>query len=68
MDIRMMRGAPAGGFRSALFDFDGTISLIRQGWQQVMTPYFTQVLLATRRRFAGGGTRLRRGLHHGTHR
>ena len=47
MDIRMMRGAPAGGFRSALFDFDGTISLIRQGWQQVMTPYFTQVLLAT---------------------
>lgn len=31
----------------ALFDFDGTVSLIRQGWQGIMIPYFTEVLLAT---------------------
>lgn len=36
---------PRGAFKSALFDFDGTISLIRQGWQEVMIPYFTEVLL-----------------------
>ncbi len=29
---------PCGGIRSALFDFDGTLSLIRQGWQDVMIP------------------------------
>ena len=33
--------APRGAFRFALFDFDGTISLIREGWQQIMIPYFT---------------------------
>lgn len=31
-------------FTNALFDFDGTISLIREGWQQVMIPYFCEVL------------------------
>lgn len=37
---------PWQGFdiRYALFDFDGTISLIRQGWQDIMIPYFTEVL------------------------
>ncbi len=35
-----------GNFKSALFDFDGTISLIRQGWQEVMVSYFTEVLMA----------------------
>ena len=35
---------PGGGFRSALFDFDGTISLLREGWQQVMVPYFVETL------------------------
>lgn len=33
-----------GGFRCALFDFDGTISLIREGWQDVMIPYFCEVI------------------------
>ena len=28
--------------RYALFDFDGTISLIRQGWQDIMIPYFVE--------------------------
>ena len=38
---------PAKGtcFRYALFDFDGTISLLREGWQEVMIPYFCEVLL-----------------------
>ena len=33
--------------RYALFDFDGTISLIREGWQEIMIPYFTEVLRET---------------------
>ena len=32
------------GVRCALFDFDGTISLIREGWQQIMTPYFCECI------------------------
>lgn len=31
-------------FKAALFDFDGTISLIREGWQPIMYSYFTEVL------------------------
>lgn len=34
------------GIKAALFDFDGTISLIREGWQQIMIPYFCEVLTA----------------------
>ena len=33
--------------RYAMFDFDGTISLIRQGWQDIMIPYFMEVLRET---------------------
>ena len=33
-----------GRIRHALFDFDGTISLIRQGWQGVMVPMMVDVL------------------------
>jgi phosphoglycolate phosphatase-like HAD superfamily hydrolase len=36
-----------GNFRHALFDFDGTISLLRAGWQDVMKPYFVEVLKST---------------------
>ena len=32
---------------SVVFDFDGTLSLVRKGWQEIMTPYFTEVLLDT---------------------
>jgi phosphoglycolate phosphatase-like HAD superfamily hydrolase len=35
-----------GRFRYAIFDFDGTISLIREGWQQIMIPYFADELAA----------------------
>lgn len=34
-------------FRYAVLDFDGTVSLIREGWQQIMIPYFTEELAAT---------------------
>jgi phosphoglycolate phosphatase-like HAD superfamily hydrolase len=30
--------------RHVLFDFDGTLSLIREGWPQVMTPMFAEIL------------------------
>ncbi len=33
--------------RYAVLDFDGTVSLIREGWQQIMTPYFTDELWNT---------------------
>lgn len=32
---------------AALFDWDGTVSCIRSGWQQIMKPYFVEVLEAT---------------------
>ena len=35
---------PRGRFRSVLFDFDGTLSLIREGWPQVMIPMMVEVL------------------------
>ena len=38
---------PADPPRHALFDFDGTISLIREGWPEVMVPMMVEVLLAT---------------------
>jgi len=38
-------GASAAGARVALFDFDGTISVIRSGWVDVMAPMMTEILL-----------------------
>jgi phosphoglycolate phosphatase-like HAD superfamily hydrolase len=38
---------PRGRFHSVLFDFDGTLSLIREGWPQVMIPMMVQVLRET---------------------
>jgi phosphoglycolate phosphatase-like HAD superfamily hydrolase len=38
---------PRGRFRSVLFDFDGTLSLIREGWPQVMIPMMVGVLRET---------------------
>ena len=35
---------PRPAIRHVLFDFDGTLSLIREGWPQVMVPMFTEVL------------------------
>src|SRR5262245_1729848 len=36
-----------GGFRSVIFDFDGTLSLIREGWPQVMIPMMVEILQET---------------------
>ena len=36
-----------GSFQYAVLDFDGTLSLIREGWQQIMIPYFTDILVHT---------------------
>ncbi|MBT3343165.1 MAG: HAD hydrolase-like protein [Gemmatimonadetes bacterium] len=38
---------PPGQIQHALFDFDGTLSLLRAGWQEVMTQYFDEVLAST---------------------
>ena len=36
-----------GNFKYALFDFDGTISLIREGWQHIMLPMMVELLMQT---------------------
>src|SRR5579864_1248284 len=38
-------GAHAKDARVCLFDFDGTISLIRSGWMDVMVPMMVEILL-----------------------
>lgn len=35
---------PRPAIRHVLFDFDGTLSLIREGWPEVMVSYFAEVL------------------------
>ena len=37
--------AGRGRYRHALFDFDGTVSLIREGWPEVMCPMMVEILL-----------------------
>jgi phosphoglycolate phosphatase len=37
-------GASAGKARVVLFDFDGTVSLIRSGWVEVMVPMMVEIL------------------------
>src|SRR5688572_5594148 len=37
---------PRRGISHVLFDFDGTLSLIRQGWPEVMVPMFVEMLPA----------------------
>lgn len=38
-------GASAAHARVALFDFDGTISVIRSGWMEIMIPMMVEILL-----------------------
>jgi phosphoglycolate phosphatase len=38
--------APRPGISHVLFDFDGTLSLIREGWPEVMVPMFVEMLPA----------------------
>lgn len=47
-EIEVLRpDLPRGRFRGVLFDFDGTLSLIREGWPHVMIPMMVEVLRAT---------------------
>ena len=47
MSIEIIAPTSCCRFRYAVLDFDGTISLIREGWQSIMTPYFADELAAT---------------------
>jgi len=38
---------PRGQFSAALFDFDGTLSLVREGWPEVMIPMMVDILAET---------------------
>ena len=42
--IEIIRPAKGRKFACAIFDFDGTLSLIRQGWQDVMIPMVLEIL------------------------
>lgn len=42
--IEILTAFPRGNIRSALFDFDGTLSLIREGWHEVMIRFMVGVL------------------------
>ncbi len=48
---------PRGPFQAAIFDFDGTLSLLRRNWQEVMIPMMVEILAAT------GTTETRGELH-----
>ena len=44
--IEILRpGAVAHHARVALFDFDGTLSIIRSGWEDVMIPMMVEALV-----------------------
>lgn len=47
-NTELVRSFPQGRFRRVLFDFDGTISLLREGWQRIMAPMMAEMI-------AGGG-------------
>ena len=42
--IEIHRDVKTGSVRHVVFDFDGTISLIRDGWQNVMVPMMVELL------------------------
>ncbi len=47
-DIEILRSdIPRGRYRFVIFDFDGTLSLIREGWPLVMIPMMVEALRAT---------------------
>ncbi len=46
--LEIIKPRSARNTRVALFDFDGTLSLIRAGWVDVMVPMMVEALLATK--------------------
>lgn len=45
--IEVFNKVETGNITHAVFDFDGTISLIRDGWQNVMVPLMIEILMQT---------------------
>ena len=43
--IEIVRKIERANIQHALFDFDGTISIVRDGWQSIMVPMMVDVLL-----------------------
>src|SRR5579883_2090195 len=43
--IESIRSVSAARARAVVFDFDGTLSLIRSGWVDVMVPMMVEILL-----------------------
>jgi len=50
--IEILRPPAGRRLRAAVFDFDGTLSLIRTGWQDVMIPMMVEQLAGLRTGFA----------------
>lgn len=44
--MRVLNEVSAGTVEHVLLDFDGTVSIIREGWERVMSPYMEEVLTA----------------------
>jgi len=44
--VEIVEAPPRGRIRHAVFDFDGTISNVRDGWQDFMVPMMLEVLAA----------------------
>ena len=44
--IGIFHEVETGKIGHVVFDFDGTISLIRDGWQNVMVPMMVDIILA----------------------
>lgn len=42
--IEIIQPAALGRIRFALFDFDGTVSLLREGWQDIMAPVCVEMI------------------------
>ena len=42
--FELIRDVSRGGFKHVLFDFDGTISLLREGWQDIMHPVMIEMI------------------------
>jgi phosphoglycolate phosphatase-like HAD superfamily hydrolase len=42
--IEIINEVPRGQFKHVLFDFDGTISLLREGWQGIMAPVCVEMI------------------------
>jgi len=43
-EMQIPHNVPRGRFKHVLFDFDGTISLLREGWERIMGPLMVEVI------------------------